>query len=348
MLQPFRQLLCSAWHNARVRGTAQAIYIYRLDTFELETVIAGFEKTITALCWCAPRSRSRSRSAPSAALAHAARSARRSAHDPNLLATTSGEKDIKVWDIERSQVLYTVDTGKYLPKVLAWNPHDPYSMGVVTKAGNVFVWDYRTGGKPTHGYEHINAVSQRGSFRWHPNRAQTGQFAVGTTQGQLLVGTLGSSRLGRWDIEAIGKKELAEVQWDPLSETYILVANILGTVVLFDVASGTPMTVFDRAAGGLSGIAFIPGEPVRTPNPPRLRYGADRGWCRQGNFVTAGDKTGILRLWNVSQKSPKGVCRPSKSGFQNLAFAPGERGINGGSTVRRHPWRHPASGRARG
>ena len=34
----------------------------------------------------------------------------------------------------------------------------------------------------------------------------------GTTQGQLLVGTLGSSRLGRWDIEAIGKKELAEVR----------------------------------------------------------------------------------------------------------------------------------------
>jgi hypothetical protein len=33
--------------------TPQAIYIYRLDTFELETVIAGFEKTITAMCWCA-------------------------------------------------------------------------------------------------------------------------------------------------------------------------------------------------------------------------------------------------------------------------------------------------------
>jgi hypothetical protein len=31
----------------------QAIYVYRLDTFELETVIAGFEKTITAMCWCA-------------------------------------------------------------------------------------------------------------------------------------------------------------------------------------------------------------------------------------------------------------------------------------------------------
>ena len=94
------------------------------------------------------------RAPPSAALAHAARSARRSAHDPNLLATTSGEKDIKVWDIERSQVLYTVDTGKYLPKVLAWNPHDPYSMGVVTKAGNVFVCGRFRDPAPRLAYDH--------------------------------------------------------------------------------------------------------------------------------------------------------------------------------------------------
>lgn len=214
-----------------------------------------------------------------------------------------------MWDIDRSQVLYTVDTGKYLPKVLAWNPHDPYSMAVVSKAGHVFVYDYRSGGKPQYAYENIQALT----FRWHPNRAKVGQWAVGTYQGELLVGSLGGGRPQKFAIESLAKKELSEMQWDPLSETYIIVGNALGTVVLFDVASGMEMTVFDRAAGGLSGIDFIPGEP--------------------GNFVTAGEKTGILRLWNVSQKSPKGVCRPSKSGFQNLAFAPGERGMNGAATV---------------
>jgi WD40 repeat protein len=233
----------------------------------------------------------------------------RSMHDPKVLATTSGEKDIKVWDIERSQVLFEVNTGKYLPKVLAWNPHDPHSLAVVSKAGHVFVYDYRSSGKPTYAYEHLNALT----FRWHPNRAKAGHWAAGTFQGDLLVGSLGGGRPQKFSIDSLGKKDLGEMQWDPLSETYILLANSLGTVVLFDVSTGMEMTVFDRAAGGLSGIAFVPGEP--------------------GNFVTAGEKTGILRLWNVSQKTPKGVCRPSKSGFQNLIFAPGERGQNGAATV---------------
>ena len=34
-----------------VPSRTQAIYIYRLDTFQLDSIIAGFEKTITGLCW---------------------------------------------------------------------------------------------------------------------------------------------------------------------------------------------------------------------------------------------------------------------------------------------------------
>lgn len=233
----------------------------------------------------------------------------RSMHDPKLLATTSGEKDIRVWDIERSQVLYEVNTGKYLPKVLAWNPHDPVTVAVVSKAGHVFVYDYRSGNKPVYAYENMHALT----FRWHPNSTRSGHWAAGTNQGELMVGSLGGGKPKKFPVESLAKKPMVEMQWDPLSETYVLVANALGTVVLFDVSTGMEMTVFDRAAGGLTGIGFIPGEP--------------------GNFVTAADKTGILRIWNVSQKSPKGVCRPSKSGFQSLMFAPGEHGHNGAATV---------------
>lgn len=230
-------------------------------------------------------------------------------HHPKLLATTSGEKDIKVWDIERSKVVCEVNTGKYLPKWLAWSPHDESNLAVVSKAGHVFVYDYHAGGKPLYAYESLNALT----FRWHPHRAKAGTWGAGTYNGELIVGSVGGGKPKKYTIESLAKKPMAEMQWDPLSESYILVANALGTVVLFDVSASMEMTVFDRAAGGLTGIGFIPGEP--------------------GNFVTAGEKTGILRLWNVSQKSPKGVCRPSKSGFQNLIFAPGEHGQNGAATV---------------
>lgn len=47
-----------------------AVYVYRLDTFLVEKVLAGFDKTITGICW--------------------------SPHDAHLLATTSGDRDIKV------------------------------------------------------------------------------------------------------------------------------------------------------------------------------------------------------------------------------------------------------------
>ena len=209
------------------------------------------------------------------------------------------------------QVIASIDCGKYLPKVLEWNPHDPHSLAVVTKAGHVLVYDYNRGSTAMHDYSghSLKAVV----FRWHQNRSQVGCWAVGTFDGFIIVGSLGDSRLGRYQLGSLGKLEIHEMQWDPLSEAYLLVSNVQGVVVLFDVASGSEMTLFDRAAGGLTALGFIPGEP--------------------GNFVTAGEKTGILRLWNVSQKSPKGSCRPSKSGFQNMSFAPGEAGQNGAATV---------------
>jgi hypothetical protein len=93
--------------------------VYRLDTFQLETVIAGFEKTITALCWCvahavaclcvcaclhAPSARCL-QNLCGARVCKRREHTRRSMHDTRIIATTSGEKDIKVWDVDKSQVL---------------------------------------------------------------------------------------------------------------------------------------------------------------------------------------------------------------------------------------------------
>lgn len=202
-----------------------------------------------------------------------------------------------------SQVIASIDTGKYLPKVLEWDPHAPHQLAVVTKAGHVLIFDYTRGERPI--YDYMSGL-QALSFRWHPHRGRVGTWAAGTMDGCVLVGALDDKRQTRFQPPSLGKQEIAELQWDPLSETYLLVANVQGAMVLFDVQSGTELTVFERPAGGLSAIGFVPGEP--------------------GNFVTAGAKTGIMWRWNVSQKSPKGACRPSKSGFQNLVFAPGERG----------------------
>jgi WD40 repeat protein len=260
-----------------------AVYIYRLDTFVLETVLAGFDKTITALCW--------------------------SMHDTNVLATTSGEKDIKIWDIATEKVIAIVQTGQFLPKTLKWAPHDPQLLATVSKAGTVLVWNYTKGKNQPINYGALDATC----FSWHPNGGRAGCFAVGVVKGDLLIGQPGERKLKKFTPPSLAKQPIVEVEWDPLSETYLIAASEKGDIVLFDTSTGSEMTVFDRQAGGLRTMSFIPGEP--------------------GSFATAGDKTGIIRTWNVSQKSPKGAARPSKAGFQNMTFAPGELGTNGVATI---------------
>ena len=133
----------------------------------------------------------------------------------------------------------------------------------------------------------------------------------------------------------------ADCQWDPLSDNYLLVGCVsgtrfqppacslacayclaaytllcccccslyAGTLHMYDVESKQPLQTFDKtqASSGLTMLAWIPGVP--------------------GDFLTVSSKTGVLRIWNVSNRSPKDVIKAEAGPFHGISFSDSQRAL---------------------
>lgn len=76
---------------------------------------------------------------------------------------------------------------------------------------------------------------------------------------------------------------ISSVKWDPNSDSYLLVSDKNGRLLICDSASGTIISVFQRQGGGaLAAMCWVRHIP--------------------GGFCTADSRSGIIRLWTVSQR----------------------------------------------
>ena len=78
---------------------------------------------------------------------------------------------------------------------------------------------------------------------------------------------------------------------------------------MYDVESKQPLQTFDKtqASSGLTMLAWIPGVP--------------------GDFLTVSSKTGVLRIWNVSNRSPKDVIKAEAGPFHGISFSDSQRAL---------------------
>ena len=82
---------------------------------------------------------------------------------------------------------------------------------------------------------------------------------------------------------------------------------------LYDTESGTPMQSFERK-GDVQAIAW-------------------QSWA-PGNFVSVGRRSGVAKLWNVSQRRSVGMVPIASSGFKSLMFvSSGARGGGGAPRI---------------
>lgn len=97
------------------------------------------------------------------------------------------------------------------------------------------------------------------------------------------------------------------VAFDPLGDSFMLVALRSGTVSLLDVTQPKETCVvsaFAKQPAGLKAVHFVPSMP--------------------GGFVTFSDRAAVLRLWNVSQPSPIALLKVARqSAMHSAAFFPG-------------------------
>ena len=66
-------------------------------------------------------------------------------------------------------------------------------------------------------------------------------------------------------------------QFDPLSDNYLIAGCKSGLIHLYDTESRALLQTYEKVHGGLVSLAWVPGTP--------------------GNFVSASDKVGVIRVW---------------------------------------------------
>eukprot|EP00741_Cyanophora_paradoxa_P001368 tig00000480_g1324.t1 len=269
---------CQLWNKdiAVVAGdrfvycSTLAICIYKIDEFRLEKIIAAFEKTITAV-----------------AVNH---------HDQNQIVTASVDGQIRLWDIRQEREVFSIVVGDHVPVFLDWSPHDPDTLLSASPAGIVRLWNMSRGdGRPIKDFNNVNIRV----IRWAPKKANV--VLAGTAEGTLALWDGQANKLKKGLFKREQEDPVVDLQWDPLSDYYAVVAYKSGSMALYDLQGEQTLFEFEPQNGGIRSVAWIPGVP--------------------GGFVTAADKVGVIRTWSASQKGPMGVIKAGKSGFQSLVFA---------------------------
>lgn len=82
--------------------------------------------------------------------------------------------------------------------------------------------------------------------------------------------------------EGGGRGAVIDVQWDPLSDQYCLVAYKSGHMTMFDMEREAAVQQFEPQPMGLTGVAWMRWSP--------------------GSFATVDSASGVMKVWNVSQR----------------------------------------------
>ena len=139
-------------------------------------------------------------------------------------------------------------------------------------------------------------------IKWHPT--DHALVAAGNSDGSIRLFDMSTRSLTKIPPMEKGVA-IADMMWDPLSDFYMLVANENGMIKLMDVNSKDgPRMVrqFDRETVGIKALSWMDWAP--------------------GNFATCNGRTGVLKVWNVSQPQPIGHVRVGHTGLNTFTLIP--------------------------
>jgi len=203
-----------------------------------------------------------------------------------------------IWDIENEEEKVALKVNE-VPTLMDW-AFAADKIAIATGAGSILFWDYKT-----NKTNRIFSVAEKSCkvLRFHPRNAQRllcgledGSLTVYNSQQQKKVQIVGKSKTS--------KDAVTDAQWDPLSEDYLLVSFADGSLTLFDVSRQAELHSFDKQSQAIRSLAWAKAQP--------------------GNFVSATDRVGLLKLWNVSQRAPLGQIKVGNTGVLCVKAVPSE------------------------
>ncbi|GMH75682.1 hypothetical protein TL16_g06841 [Triparma laevis f. inornata] len=177
-------------------------------------------------------------------------------------------------------------------------------MIISTKSSSVYLWDARKEIKDLKSMELWNNRNESNPakarvLRWHPTDSST--IAAGNSDGSIRLFSLSTKTLTK--VPPIEKGvAVADMRWDPASDVYMLVCNVNGAIRLMDVTTMENVRTYEREAH-VQTLSWL-------------------GWA-PGNFSTCNVRTGVVKVWNVSQTKPIEHRRVGHTGFQSCLVIPG-------------------------
>lgn len=244
-----------------------AIYLVDLDTYHIHKIIAAHEQTISCITW--------------------------NSLNLSQLASVSTDNSFYLWNITQdSPVLSLHLTHQVL--MMEFNPFKEDEVLFLHENGDIKILNTTTGTINRK----ANYIGVRPSLvRFHPSIG--GRFALGCIEGAALACEMAHDNVKRLEMP---KQPAAteDLQWDPLSDKYIIVAFKDGSMVLFDAEESSILQTFDRQGAGIRSIAWNKAVP--------------------GEFFTATDKLAALKVWSVSKKAPVDTIKIGNSGLRQINY----------------------------
>lgn len=169
-----------------------------------------------------------------------------------------------------------------------------------TANGSIMFWDYKAN-RTAKAF----SVPEKSAkvLRSHPRAAQ--KLLCGCEDGSLIVYNAQTQK----KVVIVGKSKtskdaVTDAQWDPLSDDYLLVSFADGSLTLYDASKQAEVHSFEKQSQAIRSLAWAKAQP--------------------GNFVSATDRVGLLKLWNVSQRSPMSQIKVGTSGVLCVKAIPSE------------------------
>lgn len=274
----------TATNGAFAYSSVMAFHVHRLRDSTLQQIIVRDDHAITAICW--------------------------SPVDPNLMASCAASGRVYIWDLEQEQATHdTVLEGQ--PILIEWTA-DGEVLAVATKLGAVHLWEYKANRVSK---VHTGAPDSIKVVRCHHSLAS--RLLIGSSDGSITlhdpVNLFAAGKKPSPTAVIVGKSKtskdaVTDAQWDLLSAdpsfTTMVASFQDGTLALFDASSQREVHSFERQSHVVKSIAWARAQP--------------------GNFVTATEKLGLLKLWNASQRAPLLQIKVGQSGVNCLKAIPGE------------------------
>ena len=236
--------------------------------------------------------------------------------DSNLIAVATNDDMINIFDVAKDESKKKLKMPKRSTTQLEWDPHNPHILRCV--ADNTLCKLNLE--KNMLEQLRFSPPSGHRITRMARNSHASAMCAIGTEKGAVYLYNTDNGM--HETLNTNYKESIVDLDFDPKSEDYMLVACAGGQIAMWCVQGAFNMdpkkkevkpmiiTEFSRQPAGLCACKFMPNMP--------------------GTFVTASDRHGVLRTWSVSNANPMNMIKLEQGKVHSLAPL---RGAESGSSL---------------